>query len=188
MAFEDSVAPRRPPFPVWLSILVLTLVGALIILTFPFYNDARTWQAREARLTGLTPEERKSFDNFEHILRHVMEPGDVLVIQSSRDGQIFTRTLQSRSENGDLTFLESNRSGKVLVVHSPENTASLLQIFGQLISIKMERNFYAPETTTKPSPPSAVEGFLIFHTFSFVLKFRECYNFTHVSCCSCAYW
>lgn len=155
---------KKRPSPLLILIFGLTLLGlAICFAVFPFYKDAKTWQAREARLTGLTPEERKSFDNFEHILRHIMEPGDVLVIQSSRDGQIFTRTLESRNENGDLTFLESNRSGKVLVVHSPENTASLLQIFGQLISIKMERNFHAPETTIKPSPPSAGRAFLFFY-------------------------
>ncbi len=143
-------------------------IGAFVIivvaLVWVFIHVSPQLEANKARnavLVDLSPIERRDFDEFEQAMRSGLRVGDVLVIQSSRDGEIFTRTLQSRDKNGDLTFLESNRSGQVLVVHSPENTVSLLQIFGQLISIKIERNFHVP-TTTKPSPPSAVGGFFSF--------------------------
>lgn len=160
-------APYRQKPSAFLGyLLVFAAVAVVMAILFGWYSliqSQKAWEAREAQLTNLSPEERKNFDSFEHILRHTMEPGDVMVIQSRRDGQIFTRTLQSRGENGDLTFLESSTGIDVLVVHSPGDTVSLLQIFGQLISIKIERNFHAPETTTKPSPPSAGRALLFFY-------------------------
>ena len=114
---------------------------------------------REVLLAELSETERNSFNRFQNILRSELETGDVMVMQSKKDGSIFVRALQYRDKNGDLTFFESGSGAQVFL--SPQDTAGMLQIFQQLLSIKTERNFHVP-TTTKPSPPSAGEGFFFF--------------------------